>query len=149
MTATAVASTGLAVAAPEGSHFAFEVVNTAGKTKSLGEVPILTWDDIAAARATYGDQGILDVLDGTSLRVSYQSISRRLKIAGKSNDDIAKAQIEFRPGSRAVGASTPQSRAARGAKMAAEKVDGDLLASFMAKVAAGEISEEELKLLAG
>lgn len=135
------------VSAPAGSHFEFEEVKTAGGTKPLGQAPILVWDSLESARQTYGDEGITDVLDGTSLRVSFQGIARRGRIAGKSDDDIAQQQVEFRPGKRAVGQSTPVSRARRAASTAAEKVDGDVLASFLSKVAAGEISQEDLAAL--
>jgi len=126
--------------APEGAHFDFEEVKTAKGTQSLGEVPILIWDSVSAAIAYYGEEAVRDVLDGTSLRVSFQSIARRYAGAKKSIDEIAKAQIDFRPGKRAGGASTPVSRAQRAAKSAAEKVgDGDALAQLLEKVAAGEI----------
>lgn len=134
----------LTVQAPPGAHFEYEEVKTARGSKSLGEVPMLVWDDLELTRANFGDDGILASLDGTSLRVSFQGIARRMRIAGKSDDEIAKAQIEFKPGKRAVGVSTPVSRAARAAKGAAEKVDGDLLAAFMARVAKGEISESDI-----
>lgn len=130
----------LNTAAPNGSHFEFEEVKTAKGTQSLGEVPILVWDNVDAAVEYYGADAVRDVLDGTSLRVSFQSIARRYKAAGKSIDEIAKAEVDFRPGKRAGGVSTPVSRAQRAAKSAAEKVgDGDALAQLLEKVAAGEI----------
>lgn len=126
--------------APEGAHFEFEEVKTAKGTQSLGEVPILVWDNVSAAIAYYGEEQIRDVLDGTSLRVSFQSIARRYKTASKSNDDIAKAMVDFRPGKRAGGTSTPASRTARAAKQVVEKgVDAEQLNSLLAKIAAGEI----------
>ncbi len=125
----------LTVTAPEGSHFAFEEVKTAKGAESLGEVPILVWDTLAGAVANFGEEGVTDVLDGTSLRVSYQGIARRLKAGGKTDDDIAKAQADFKPGKRQGGASTPQSRAVRSVKAASEKVDGDTLAMIMERIA--------------
>lgn len=135
--------------APEGAHFEFEEVKTKGGTKSLGEVPILVWDDFDAAVTFYGRELILGVLDGTSLRVSFQGIARRGRAQGKTDDDIAKAQVDFRPGTREVGQPTPVSRAARAARAAAERVDGDKIAAFLARVANGEISEEELASITG
>lgn len=137
----------LTVTAPEGSHFEFDEVKTAKGTQSLGDVPILVWDNAQAMIEFYGEQGVLDMADGTSARVSFQSIARRLKAAGKTDDEIATKQIEFRPGKRSVGASTPASRAANSAKKASEKVSGDVLDQFLKKVAAGELSEDDLQAL--
>jgi anti-sigma28 factor (negative regulator of flagellin synthesis) len=139
----------LTVVAPDGAHFEFEPVRTEHGTKDLGEVPILVWDDEALARACYGAEGITDILDGTSLRVSFQGIARRYRIAGKSDDESAKTQIAFRPGKRAVGVSTPVSRAANMAKKASEKVSGDKIAEFLQQIADGKISEEDLAGLVG
>lgn len=140
----------LSVTAPEGAHFEFEEVKTAKGTVSLGEVPILVWDSIDAARAYYTDEGIKNILDGTSLRVSFQSIGRRMKAAKKADDEIAKAQVDFRPGTRQGGVSTPVSRARNTAAKAAEKLqNGDVLSAFLEKVASGAISEEDLQALAG
>lgn len=137
----------LTAVAPAGSHFEFESVKTAHGTKDLGEVPILVFDDVPLAIAVYGDEGVKDILDGTSLRVSFQGIARRMRAAGKSDDEIAEAEIKFRPGKRAVGVSTPASRAAHAAKSAAAKVDGDKVAAFLQQIAEGKISEEDLASL--
>lgn len=137
----------LSVQAPEGSHFEFEEVKSSHGTKSLGERPLLVWNDLDAMRSYYGDEGVLRMADGTSLRVSFQSIGRRMALAGKSDDEIAQAQVDFRPGERRVGESTPASRAARAAKSAADKVDGDKITALLQRIAAGEISEEDLEAL--
>jgi hypothetical protein len=137
----------LSVQAPEGAHFDFRTVKTAKGTKNLGEVPILVWDTLAGMVAHYGEEGVLGTEDGTSLLVSYQGIARRMRMAGKSDDDIAKAQVEFKPGTREVGVSTPKSRARNAAAKAAEKLGGtagDTIAAFLERVASGEISEEDL-----
>ena len=124
-------------------------VKTAKGTESLGEVPILVWDDHSKAVANYGEEGVLNVLDGTSLRVSFQNIARRYKVAGKSDVEIQNAMISFKPGKRAGGVSTPVSRAARAAKSAAEKVgdQGDLVTTLLEKIAKGELSIEDLQSL--
>jgi len=134
---------------PEGAHFEREEVKTAKGTESLGEVPILVWDSVPAAIAHYGEEGIHDVLDGTSLRVSFQNIARRYKVAGKSDTEIQNAMIQFKPGKRAGGVSTPVSRAARAAKSAAEKVgdQGDLVTTLLEKIANGQLSIEDLQSL--
>lgn len=143
MSEAAVAA--VAVEAPAGSHFDYESVKTANGTQDLGLVPILVWDEVPAAREYYGDEGICNVLDGTSLRVSFQGIARRLRAAGKTDDEIAKAQVDFRPGKRTGASSTPQSRAARAAKQAVEKgVDSDALALLMQKIASGEVDLSSL-----
>lgn len=137
----------LTIAAPDGAHFEYEEVKTARGTKSLGEVPILVFDSVQAAVTQYGEEGVKGVLDGTSLRVSFQGIARRMRIAGKSDDEIAKAELEFRPGTRVVGASTPVSRARNAAAKAAEAVgaeNADKVAQFLDLVSAGKISAEDL-----
>lgn len=137
----------LNVVAPSGAHFEFEEVKTKKGTESLGEVPILVWDDPSAAIACYGNEGIIAILDGTSLRVSFQSIARRMRVANKTDDEIAQAMIDFRPGKRAVGQSTPVSRAANAAKKAADKVDGDTIAKLLEAIASGKLSSAELAAL--
>jgi hypothetical protein len=138
----------LQVAAPAGAHFEYEEVKTAKGAESLGSVPILIWDGLKEAVEFYGgEEAITDVLDGTSLRVSFQNIARRLKIAGKTDEEIADAMLKFRPGKRQVGASTPASRAARQAKAATEKVGGDAVEKLLAKIAAGELSAADLEAL--
>lgn len=140
MATAAAPSTELTVSAPDGAAFEFEEVKTQSGTVSLGEVPILVWKDLDKAVAFYGEESVLDSLDGTSLRVSFQSIARRNKIAGKSNDEIATAEIAFRPGKRQGGVSTPASRAQKAAKQVAEKVGGSAVEQLLAMVASGQIS---------
>lgn len=141
----------LNIAAPEGAHFEFDEVKTNRGEQSLGEQPILVWDSLDAAAATYGTEGVLAILDGTSVRVSMQSIARRGALAKKSADDIAKMQIDFRPGKRAVGKSTPESRAASAARKAASKLGGqsDSIAALLERIASGSISEDQLASLLG
>lgn len=141
---------GLTVSAPQGAHFESEEVRTAKGTQSLGEHPILVWDSLDAARAFYGDEGIKDILDGTSLRVSFQSIARRMTIAKKSDDEIAKAQVDFRPGKRQGGVSTPTSRAKSAAGRAADKLGdkADLVSALLDRIAKGDISDADLEALA-
>ena len=134
------------VTPPTGAHFESEELKTAKGTQSLGEVPILVWDDASAVTANFGEKGLLDILDGTSLRVSYQGIARRLKVAGKSDDEIANAQVQFKPGKRAGGSSTPASRARKAAESASEKVGGDVVARLLERIAAGEITEDQLNV---
>lgn len=136
------------VAAPEGSEFLFDEVSTAKGTLSLGHVPILTWNDLDKARAFYGDEGICDILGGTSLRVSFQAIARRLKSAKKNDNTIANAQLKFRPGKRQGGASTPASRATRNVKSAIEKTGrGEDIERLLARIAAGEIDLDKVNEL--
>ena len=137
----------LTVEAPEGAHFEFDEVKTAKGTQSLGDVPILVWNNAQKMIEFYGEQGVLDMADGTSIRVSGQSIARRLKAAGKSDDEIATKQLEFRPGKRTVGAATPATRAASSAKKASEKVSGDVLAALLDKIANGDLSEADIAAL--
>ena len=137
----------LTVKAPKGSHFEFEEVKTAGGKDSLGSVPLLCWDSLDEATGFYGEESLLRVLDGTSLRVAYQGIARRMKGSGKSDDEIANAELAYRPGEKKVGESTPTSRAARSARAASEKVDGDKIKAFLDRLASGDISEEELDRL--
>lgn len=148
----ALGATGsLTLAAPDGAIFEPEEVKTARGTKTLGEVPMLTWQSLERAREYFGDEGVLDILDGTSLRVSYQNIARRYAQVGKTQDEIAQAQINFRPGKRVAGVSTPVSRAGNAARRAAEKMgdQAENITAFLEKVARGEISEDQLKALSG
>ena|SRR5437660_471734 len=141
----------LTVQAPPGAHFEFRSVKTKHGTVDLGEVPILVWDKLAAMVSHYGEEGVLGTSDGTSLLVSFQGIARRMRQAGKTDDEIAKAEVEFKPGTREVGVSTPKSRAKNAAAKAAEKLggtSGDTIAAFLEKVANGEISEADLAGLA-
>jgi hypothetical protein len=152
MTATATHSSRLTVQAPAGSHFEFREVKTAHGQTSLGQVPILVWDSLDGALAHYGEESILGVLDGTSLLVSYQGTARRMRAAKKSDDEIAKAQVDFRPGTREVGVSTPKSRARNSAAKAAEALGGeggDTIAMFLDRITAGDITKEELAALLG
>lgn len=135
---------------PPGSKFEFGRVKTDRGKTDLGEIPILTWgeteEDIQHAIAFYGPQGISDILGGTSLKVSFQGIGRTAleKAAAEPNDAtkqaaataeaIAKAQIEFRPGRREGGVSTPQSRAASQARKTAEVANPDILAKLLAAI---------------
>jgi len=137
------------VAAPKGASFGFESVKTKGGTQDLGDVPLLQWDDLDAAITFYGEDGVKQILDGTSLRVSFQGIARRMRAAGKSDDEIAQAEMNFRPGKRAVGAATPASRAVRATKAAADKLGdkADLLTQLMKKVADGELTDEEIEAM--
>ncbi len=141
----------LTITAPEGAHFEFDEVKTNRGEVSLGEQPILVWDDLNAAVATYGNEGVLAILDGTSVRVSMQAIARRAAIAKKSADEVAKMQIDFRPGKRAAGKSTPESRAASAARKAATKLGGqsDAVTALLEKIASGQVSEETLAALLG
>jgi hypothetical protein len=138
------------VAAPAGAEWIYEEVATGGGKESLGQVPLLEWKELQGCVDHYGVEGVLASLDGTSLRVSYQSIARRMKSAGKSNDEIATAIVNFKPGRRVVAAPTPVSRAKSAAAKAAESVNGDALAAFLAKVAAGAVKlDEDGNIVAG
>ncbi len=136
--------------APEGSHWVYEEVKTDKGTKSLGnENPLLVWDDLDKARAHYGDEKILGVLDGTSLRVSFQNIIRRGRAGDKSVDDIAQAQLDFKPGTRTVGESTPASRVARAAKAAVGEggATEDQVLKMLELLKSGKLKPEELDAL--
>jgi hypothetical protein len=148
-----LSASALTLKAPEGSHWSFEEVKTGKGTQTLGkENPLLVWDDLEKMRAHYGDAGLLAVADGTSLRVSFQNIIRRAVAGGKATpDDVAKAQIEFKPGKRVVGESTPASRVARAAKSAVETggISEDTLTKFLEAVKAGKMSDADLNALVG
>lgn len=134
----------LTLEAPDGASFEMEPVRTKGGDQSLGDVPILVWNNLDRAREHYGDEGIVTILDGTSLRVSFQSISRRHALASKTFDECAQAQINFKPGKRVVGESTPVSRARSAAGKAANRLGdkADNITSLLERIARGEISDE-------
>lgn len=138
----------LTVAAPAGAHFEMEEVKTKKGTETLGLVPILIFDEYQALLDKYGEEGIRNIADGTSVRVSFQSIARRLKAAGKDDNTIAQAQLDFKPGTRVGGVAKPENKAARAAKQASEKIgDPDLVTKFLEKVARGELSGADLAAL--
>lgn len=92
----------------------------------------------------YGNEGICAIVNGTSLRTTFVGIARRLKAAGKSDDEIADNQIKYRPGKR-VTAGTPQSRVRNASARAAEALGpeyADRLASMLDRIARGEIAPE-------
>lgn len=140
----------LTVTAPSGSHFDMEEVKTAKGTQTLGDVPILVWDDLDALVGHIGKDGVVNMADGTSLRVAYQSIARRGRgVKDKdgntqTDDQIAQSQIDFRPGKHQGGTSTPQSRAKRAAGAASEKVDGDVVAKLLEAIASGKLSAADI-----
>lgn len=143
MTAPATPTTVVSTDAPAGAKWIHDTVSTAGGKESLGEVPLLEWEDLQGCVDFYGVEGLLSMLDGTSARVSYQSIARRMKANGKSDDEIKAKILEFRPGRRVVAAPTPVSRAKNAAAAAAAATNGDAIAAFLAKVAKGEIKLDE------
>jgi hypothetical protein len=135
---------------PPGSTFLFAKVKTDRGQTDLGEVPILTWgetdEDIQHAIAYYGAEGISNILGGTSLRVSFQGIARTAKekaakdpSKAMTDEQIAKAQIDFRPGKREGGQSTPASRLGNQAKKLAEKANPNVLAELLKMVEEGKL----------
>jgi hypothetical protein len=139
----------LSYEAPAGSRWAWDEVKTGHGKESLGEAPLLEWESVEGIVGHYGVEGALAAINGTSLWVSYQGIARRMKIAGKSDDEIAKAVLDFRPGKRAVGNPTPVSRAKNAAAAAASVANGDAIAAFLARVARGEVQIGEDGQLVG
>ena len=139
----------LTVAAPEGAKFVFEEVRKDRGQTSLGHVPILVWEELAAMVECYGDDGVLNIADGTSLRVSFQSIARRMRAAEKSDDEIAQAEIDFRPGKRGPSVSTPVSRAKNAAAKAASALgdNADAITELLGKIASGELSADDIAAL--
>lgn len=143
---------------PPGSKFIFDEVKTDRGQTSLGQVPLLEWgDDEASVRSMidyYGYEGVANIVNGTSAKVSFQSIARRLKTRQNkgvpnpaTDEEIAKAQIDFRPGKREGGSSTPASRAANEAKKLASAVSGDGMAELFRKIANKEIPEDTLRAM--
>lgn len=113
---------------------------------------MLIWDDFQKMTEYYGAEGILRIADGTSLRVVFQGIARRVMQAKEPGtlEDIAKGQVEYKPGERrGASESTPVSRAGRMARKAAEAKpeSADLIAKLLEKIAAGDLSAEDLEAL--
>jgi hypothetical protein len=125
---------------------------------SFGQRPLLTVlesEEGAKGLFTfYGNDGVCRIYNGTSGRVQHQGIARRVTTKGKKegwdedkiNNTIAEEQLKYRPGRRAAGQSTAQSRAAAAAKKAAGRIGGDAIASMIEKVA--NMSEDERNVLA-
>jgi hypothetical protein len=114
---------------------------------SFGQRPLLTVeeskDGADALIEFYGAEGVARIYNGTSGRVQHQGIARRVTQKGKKegwdddkiNATIAEEQLKYRPGKRAAGQSTAQSRAANAAKKAAGKIHGDAIAAMIERVA--------------
>lgn len=136
---------------PAGASFEYDEVKGDRGQKSFGQVPLLTWEEseagIQGAIAYYGPQGIARFVNGTSLRVSCQAIARRGKSKGLTDEQIALEQLNFRPGSRQGGQSTPVSRAANATRKAAQKISGDSIAELMAKIAEDESFRKSVEAL--
>lgn len=147
---TTATPSALTVAAPTGSHFEIEEVATKGGAEKF-EAPILVWDTTDALVAHLGQQGVLDMADGTSLRVAYQAAARRGHTKGKSFDEIAQAQIEYKPGKRSGASSTPQNKTARMAKELVDKNPeaADEVQKLLAGLASGKFSIDDLKAING
>lgn len=138
---------------PAGASFEYDEVKTDRGQTSLGQVPILTWgsdeESIQHAIAFYGAEGISNILNGTSLRVSFQGIARNGKDPKKNwtDEQIAQKQIEFRPGKREGGQSTPASRAANATKKAASVANADAIKQLMDMVANKQLDPQMLRNL--
>jgi hypothetical protein len=125
---------------------------------SFGQRPILTaLDGEEGGQGLlkfYGWDGIARIYNGTSGRVQFQGVDRRITQKGKKegwdedkiNAICAEEQLKYRPGKRASGQSTAQSRAAAAAKKASGRIGGDAIASMIERVA--KMSEEERNALA-
>ncbi len=136
MTAAAIPTAQYSLASPPpGSSFEYGEVKTDRGTRSLGQVPLLTWGEDAESVnhmiAFYGPEGIANMANGTSFRVSFQGIARRMKEKGKSDEEIAKEMIDFRPGKREGGQSTPASRVANQAKRVAASANADAIGRLL------------------
>lgn len=142
----------LTVAAPTGSHWDWSEVKTARGTKSLGQIPILVWDDPQAALEFYGPEAFLSGFNNTGLRVPFQGIGRRGRAGGKMDANaIAQEQLEYKPGQTERAAPTATSRAKSAAARAAEQLGegADLITTLLNKVANKEITEEQLSAILG
>lgn len=66
------------------------------ETRELPEYDIVVVNDLEKFVASFGAEKVLEMLDGTSLRVKMQSVARRLLQADRKTPraDIVKAQIE-------------------------------------------------------
>lgn len=140
----------LTLAAPDGAEWSFEEVKTDRGTSSLGkENPVLVWKNLDKMRAHYGDEALLNIANGTSLRVSFQNIIRRGHAAGKTYNGIGQLQIDFKPGKRVVGESTPAGRVARQARAAIEAsgVSEDSLSKLLEAIKSGKMSEADINAL--
>ncbi len=145
---TATQVNGLTIAAPAGSHFEIEEVATKGGAEKF-EAPILIWDTTEALVAHLGEEGVIAMADGTSLRVAYQAAARRGHTKGKSFDEIAASQVEYKPGKRSGASSTPQNKTARMAKELVDKNPdaAEEVQKLLAGLASGKFSLDDLKAM--
>lgn len=143
----------LSLEAPDGARWDYGEVKTNRGTQSLGKVPILVWDDPQKAIEFYGQEAFLAAFNNTGLRVPFQSIARRKRVAGVVDaNEIAQEMIDYKPGETERAAPTAASRAASAAKRATEALSEggkDLFTTLLDKVAKGEISEAQLQSMLG
>ena len=114
-----------------------------GEVGGQGLVEMYGWDGVTPESTTGPPVGF------SSRASTVASPPRARRKAGtmtKINATCAEEQLKYRPGRRAAGQSTAQSRAAAAAKKAAGRIGGDAIASMIEKVA--NMSEEERNILA-
>jgi len=154
-TATAVkspANAPLTVAAPSGAHFRISKVGPKGGAKTA--MPVLTWDNLDACVSFMGEEAAVLGLSG-GLTSKYREIARQGAADGKTQDEVAMAQIEYRPVAKAPRAKTKPAAtrirvAARAMARAFTKEQAAVVAVLLEDLAAGKTvieTEEEVALL--
>lgn len=134
------------VDAPRGAHWEYVEVRTNHGKRSLGEAPVLEWDDVEAARQFYGEEALKQLLE-IGVKNQYLRLARTGRIRGMTDDEIARSQLSYKPGQRQ--ARSPVGKVSKAARAAAERASPDVVAALLEAIARGEITADDLRAIAG
>jgi hypothetical protein len=74
--------------------------NRSDKVTFARKAPIVIVTDVTKFRESFGDETILAVFDGTSIRVKSQAIARRMLAKGANDEAIREANVNMLRGVR-------------------------------------------------
>lgn len=74
--------------------------NRSDKVTFHRKAPIVIVENVEKFRAAFGDDTILAIFDGTSIRVKSQAIARRMLTKGATNEEIEAANVNMLRGVR-------------------------------------------------
>lgn len=74
--------------------------NRSDKVTFNRKAPIVIVTDVTKFRESFGDETILAVFDGTSIRVKSQAIARRMLAKGATDESIREANVNMLRGVR-------------------------------------------------
>lgn len=74
--------------------------NRSDKVTFHRKAPIVVVTDVTKFRDAFGDETVLAIFDGTSVRVKSQAIARRMLAKGATDDEIRAANVNMLRGTR-------------------------------------------------